>query len=133
MDSDHFRANIVNADPAKDQSEMSGIETRSHVRATELERIHTIPITREPSARDLRHPSERRHDIRSENVAHVVNVVLASLGLVVASPLLLVAAILVKLSSPGPIFYAQARVGLDRRRTRGPSGIYDRRTRDLGG
>jgi lipopolysaccharide/colanic/teichoic acid biosynthesis glycosyltransferase len=41
-------------------------------------------------------------------------------------------AILVKLTSPGPIFYAQARVGLDRRRT-GALGPYDRRTRDLGG
>jgi lipopolysaccharide/colanic/teichoic acid biosynthesis glycosyltransferase len=41
-------------------------------------------------------------------------------------------AILVKLTSPGPIFYAQARVGLDRRRS-GATGTYDRRTRDLGG
>jgi lipopolysaccharide/colanic/teichoic acid biosynthesis glycosyltransferase len=45
---------------------------------------------------------------------------------------MLVFAILVKLTSPGPIFYAQARVGLDRRRT-GAMGPYDRRARDLGG
>jgi lipopolysaccharide/colanic/teichoic acid biosynthesis glycosyltransferase len=45
---------------------------------------------------------------------------------------MLVFAILVKLTSPGPIFYAQARVGLDRRRS-GATGPYDRRTRDLGG
>jgi lipopolysaccharide/colanic/teichoic acid biosynthesis glycosyltransferase len=41
----------------------------------------------------------------------------------------------VRLSSPGPIFYSQARVGLDRRRRRTAltADIYDRRTRDLGG
>jgi lipopolysaccharide/colanic/teichoic acid biosynthesis glycosyltransferase len=46
---------------------------------------------------------------------------------------MLVFAILVKLTSPGPIFYSQARVGLDRRRARGTSSAYDRRARDVGG
>jgi lipopolysaccharide/colanic/teichoic acid biosynthesis glycosyltransferase len=46
---------------------------------------------------------------------------------------MLVFAVLVKLTSPGPIFYAQARVGLDRRRVAKRPGVYDRRTRDLGG
>ena len=46
---------------------------------------------------------------------------------------MLVFAVLVKLTSPGPIFYTQARVGLDRRRGSGAPSSYDRRTRDLGG
>jgi lipopolysaccharide/colanic/teichoic acid biosynthesis glycosyltransferase len=62
-----------------------------------------------------------------------VNITLASIGLILAAPILLVFAALVKLTSPGPIFYAQARVGLDRRRVRKSSDPYDRRTRDLGG
>jgi len=41
----------------------------------------------------------------------VVDVVCAAAGLVLASPLLLLTAIAVKLDSPGPIFYRQERVG----------------------
>jgi lipopolysaccharide/colanic/teichoic acid biosynthesis glycosyltransferase len=55
------------------------------------------------------------------------------MGLLLAAPVMLVFAVLVKLTSPGPIFYAQARVGLDRRGTRRDGTPYDRRTRDLGG
>jgi Sugar transferases involved in lipopolysaccharide synthesis len=61
-----------------------------------------------------------------------MNVAIASLALIVVSPIMMLFAALVKLTSPGPIFYSQARVGLDRRRavTR---NMYDRRTRDIGG
>jgi lipopolysaccharide/colanic/teichoic acid biosynthesis glycosyltransferase len=95
------------------------------------ERVRMIPIAKEPGS----HPNKQGAPpapSRSERIARLVNIVLASAGLVVAAPLMLIAAILVKLSSPGPVFYAQARVGLDRRRGTG-SGPYDRRTRDLGG
>ncbi len=62
-----------------------------------------------------------------------MNVVLASVGLVLGAPVMLIFAVLVKLTSPGPVFYSQARIGLNRRRDPGPSNAYDRRTRDLGG
>jgi lipopolysaccharide/colanic/teichoic acid biosynthesis glycosyltransferase len=55
---------------------------------------------------------------RYERIERVVNIVLAALGLVVAAPLMLVIAVTVKLSSTGPIFYRQARVGLNRRGVR---------------
>jgi Undecaprenyl-phosphate glucose phosphotransferase len=42
----------------------------------------------------------------------------SGLGLVVISPLLAVIALLVKLDSPGPVFYAQERVGMNGRRFR---------------
>jgi exopolysaccharide biosynthesis polyprenyl glycosylphosphotransferase len=42
-----------------------------------------------------------------------MDILLAVLGLIILSPLLLLAAVLVKLTSPGPIFYAQERIGLD--------------------
>lgn len=45
----------------------------------------------------------------------VVDVVGASTALVLAAPLMLVTAVAVKLTSPGPIFYAQQRTGLGRR------------------
>lgn len=44
---------------------------------------------------------------------HVLDRVLAALGLVVISPLFLTLMVLVRLSSPGPIFFSQERVGRD--------------------
>lgn len=62
-----------------------------------------------------------------------MNVILATIALIILSPVLLLFGLLVKLTSPGPIFYSQPRVGLDRRNT--PPGVdsYDRRLRNLGG
>jgi len=42
-----------------------------------------------------------------------LDVALAAVGLVLASPVLLVAAVAIKLDSRGPVFYRQARVGRD--------------------
>ncbi|RIK56248.1 MAG: undecaprenyl-phosphate glucose phosphotransferase [Chloroflexi bacterium] len=42
-----------------------------------------------------------------------VDIVLSAIALVVASPFLLLMALLVKLDSPGPVFYIQERMGLD--------------------
>lgn len=69
---------------------------------------------------------------RSERVTRAFNVVVATLMLIVAAPIMLLAAIAVRMSSKGPIFYMQERVGLDRRwnRTR---AINERRREDLGG
>jgi lipopolysaccharide/colanic/teichoic acid biosynthesis glycosyltransferase len=39
------------------------------------------------------------------------DIVAAALGVVILSPLLLMAAVLVKLSSPGPVFFQQERIG----------------------
>jgi lipopolysaccharide/colanic/teichoic acid biosynthesis glycosyltransferase len=71
--------------------------------------------------------------VRRELLTRVMNIAIASFGLLVASPVMLVVAALVKMTSPGPILYSQPRVGLDRRRAAERSGMYDRRARDLGG
>ncbi len=44
-----------------------------------------------------------------------LDIVLSSAGLVMLSPLMLLTAILIKLESPGPVFYTQERMGLDAR------------------
>ena len=62
-----------------------------------------------------------------------MNIIIASLALLLVSPVMLLFAVLVKLTSPGPIFYTQPRIGIDRRRSSDGSRTYDRRTRDLGG
>jgi lipopolysaccharide/colanic/teichoic acid biosynthesis glycosyltransferase len=62
----------------------------------------------------------------------VLNVIVAFIALLLLSPLLLAIAILVKLSSPGPVIYRQTRVGIDRR-AGGSTWWSGRRTIDYGG
>jgi len=69
--------------------------------------------------------------LRSEQASRVLNVVVAGVALVTLSPVLLAVAILVRLTSRGPILYAQTRVGVDRRF--GKDTTYDRRAYDHGG
>ena len=59
-----------------------------------------------------------------------LNIVVASLGIVLTAPLMLIIALLVKLTSTGPAIYRQPRVGVDRRRDR---GLKHRRKVDRGG
>jgi len=62
----------------------------------------------------------------------VINILVAAIGLVITSPLVLLIAALIKLTSRGPVFFAQPRVGLDRRALTGAGGN-PRRNIDLGG
>ena len=48
-------------------------------------------------------------------IKRAMDVALSSIGLVLVSPLLLLLALLVKLTSPGPVFYRQERCGLNGR------------------
>ena len=49
------------------------------------------------------------------SVAGVVDILGSGLALIVFSPIMMLVAILVKLDSPGAVFYAQERMGLDAR------------------
>jgi lipopolysaccharide/colanic/teichoic acid biosynthesis glycosyltransferase len=83
---------------------------------------------------------ERRPDISREESASVrrqgltraLNVVLAALALVALLPVFVLLAILIRLTSRGPVFYLQERVGLDRR-VPGPGSENHRRHQDIGG
>jgi lipopolysaccharide/colanic/teichoic acid biosynthesis glycosyltransferase len=70
---------------------------------------------------------------RSETFNRVMNVVLALIGIILAAPVMIVFAALIKLTSSGAIVYSQARIGINRRRMGDPKPGYDRRARDLGG
>ena len=48
-------------------------------------------------------------------IKRAVDVVGASIGLILISPLMMLTAVLIKLDSPGPVFYVQERMGLDAR------------------
>lgn len=61
-----------------------------------------------------------------------LNKFVAVVGIVVMTPFAGLIAVLIKLSSPGPVFYSQTRVGIDRRAMRGDRQ-QSRREEDLGG
>jgi len=61
-------------------------------------------------------------------LSRALDIVVASVALVVASPLLLLAAIAIKLDSPGPVIYRQRRAGKDGR----PFELLKLRTMHLG-
>ena len=68
----------------------------------------------------------------NQGMCRALNVLAALISVLVLSPLMLVIAVVVKLSSQGPLFFSQPRVGLDRR------GLHSRRenarrTQDYGG
>lgn len=98
-----------------------------------IEIVRAIPLTREDDRSGHRAAANQVSPSRSDSVCRAMNVAIASLALILLSPFIIVFAALVKLTSPGPIFYSQARVGIDRRRGRLDESAYDRRARDLGG
>jgi lipopolysaccharide/colanic/teichoic acid biosynthesis glycosyltransferase len=51
----------------------------------------------------------------SERAIRIANVVVASVGLVVAAPVMAMIALAIRLTSKGPALYTQTRVGVDRR------------------
>ena len=69
---------------------------------------------------------------RERPARRFLNIAVAAVGLVVAAPLMLVIAALIKLTSRGPVLFAQIRVGLDRRALSNAGGNTRRHT-DVGG
>jgi len=72
------------------------------------------------------------HEPDRERPRRILNVLVASVGLVLAAPLMAVIAVLVKLTSRGPVFYTQVRIGLDRRDPK-VRAVHPRRSLDQGG
>ena len=108
--------------------------TRISVPAGASDAATSIEIVRRADRRTAPAPvaANRVPRSRSEIANRVVNIVLASLALVVLSPVILLVAIAVKLSSRGAAVYSQTRVGLDRRIS-ATDALYDRRKQDNGG
>lgn len=82
--------------------------------------------------RPLAHSTPLRPRDRERDARRLLNVVVAAVGLIVAFPLMLIIAALIKLTSRGPVLFTQTRVGLDRRALSGAGGNTRRHT-DLGG
>ena len=83
-----------------------------------------------PTHWQLRSPVSFR--LPYERVKLVLDILLASLTLIVLLPLCLLVALAIRLDSRGSILYAQERVGLDRRRRPGPSSYGSDRRKQRG-
>jgi exopolysaccharide biosynthesis polyprenyl glycosylphosphotransferase len=57
--------------------------------------------------------AERRLGVVSRAAKRALDIVLALIGLVVSAPVFVVAAVLIKRDTPGPVFYRQVRIGKD--------------------
>jgi lipopolysaccharide/colanic/teichoic acid biosynthesis glycosyltransferase len=101
------------------------------VTSIQLDRL-TIPARPAPVRR--RRPPEpaTTESDHAERAVRSLNVAAALLGLIIAAPVMALVAVVIRLTSPGPILYRQTRVGMDRRwRERDKS--HSRRRHDLGG
>ena len=83
--------------------------------------------------------AKKRSEVRPEQthsqLKRTLDLIFASLGMAVLIPFLAIVGTLIKLDSPGPIFYAQERIGVNRRRSRkgaSPTGLERRRTGGFG-
>jgi lipopolysaccharide/colanic/teichoic acid biosynthesis glycosyltransferase len=86
----------------------------------------------EKAASAVADPNTFEPKSRNETVCRVFNVAVAAILFLITLPIMLLTAVLIRVTSKGPIFYMQTRVGLDRRwnRTR---ALNERRREDLGG
>ncbi len=82
-----------------------------------------------------RAPSRPRWERVQGALKRLLDVVLSAVGMLLFSPVFALVAVLIKLDSPGPVFYTQERIGLNRRRSRngGPPSGTDRRRADTFG
>ena len=90
------------------------------------------PQQRRQSVTLRRAKQESQRDSRRDIAVRALNGAVAGVGLILALPLMLAIAILIKLTSRGPVFFTQTRIGIDRRLSTAPSGNRRRRT-DSGG
>jgi lipopolysaccharide/colanic/teichoic acid biosynthesis glycosyltransferase len=82
--------------------------------------------------RDWSQAGARSSASSTDLARRAVNIIFALLALIVLLPLMLLVAVLVRLTSRGPVLYTQVRVGLDRRQPSSGS-VNHRREYDLGG
>lgn len=73
--------------------------------------------SRSAAGRPLHVPGAQAHLLKRS-----IDIVLSSVALVLLSPVFALVGVAIKLDSPGPVIYAQERVGLNRRRSRNGNG-----------
>jgi lipopolysaccharide/colanic/teichoic acid biosynthesis glycosyltransferase len=85
-----------------------------------------------PRYRDWSSAGTHSYQASAEWPRRVLHLLLALIAIIITLPVMFLVAILVRLTSKGPVLYTQVRVGLDRREPLAGS-LNHRRERDLGG
>ena len=107
-----------------------GLEQRALASSGSLS-IPQSPLSlRYKARRALQQPREHR---TREVARRALNLFVAVLGIALTAPLMIVIALLVRVTSRGPVIFRQQRVGIDRRAPLDQDAINRRRSRDLGG
>ncbi|MGQ0764524.1 MAG: sugar transferase [Gemmatimonadota bacterium] len=114
-----------------DHMRNAGTATRGRVRS-DVPRVERPRSLETPAYRPTPPSREVIPNERNEGSSRFLNVAVAGTGLLLSLPFLVVAAVLIKLTSRGPILYSQTRVGMDRR-WRETLAMKERRNDDLGG
>ncbi len=91
--------------------------------------LHSLTVPHAPALGAYPAPHAAAREPRTRRV---LNVLVAAVGIVLALPLMLLLAVLIKLTSRGPVFFTQMRIGMDRRSLSRVGGN-TRRQMDLGG
>jgi lipopolysaccharide/colanic/teichoic acid biosynthesis glycosyltransferase len=99
--------------------------------AAPIELVRDIALSTYADLQLVERTVEIRPRERSEALGRVINVVVAAVALLLLLPVIALVALAIKLTSRGPVFYSQTRVGLDRRGDRTTSD--ERRRHDHGG
>jgi lipopolysaccharide/colanic/teichoic acid biosynthesis glycosyltransferase len=123
--------------PARTSGELRIRRTSGAARRAVADDERPIPVLRNadgPSASRISAQQAARMVLRSRSAVanRIINVTIAAIAILVLMPVFIIVALLVRLTSPGPILYTQTRVGIDRR-SRRALALYDRRARDAGG
>ncbi|MFW6202228.1 MAG: sugar transferase [Gemmatimonadota bacterium] len=105
--------------------------TVKETRATVARRSSTSPAalggaTWFPARRHVTEVADSDGWIDTHRTRRVMNVGVAALALILTAPLFLLIALLVAVTSRGPVFYRQLRVGIDRRRPDSDNGHWRR-------
>lgn len=105
--------------------------TPSRGQTLELESF-ALRLSTPGSMAAMRWPALETDLFSGEWIRRVLNILVATVALVLTAPLMALIALLVRLTSEGPAIYRQTRVGVDRRSPSLPAGNW-RRSRDVGG
>jgi lipopolysaccharide/colanic/teichoic acid biosynthesis glycosyltransferase len=112
-----------------ESSEQSTASRPQYVRSL----VHPITLpTSAPDTGAFEAVSAWWADVDQDKLRRVLNVLVALVGIVLALPLMILIALAIMLTSPGPVIFKQTRVGLDRRTPGVPAGNW-RRGVDHGG
>ena len=120
--------------PSNSRPVSDDVMTTAGDTADQVDLFRLMAAENGPAGHDRRSPSRPGVVLRkrSELVNRAMNVTIAVLAIILLAPIMLLVALMVKLTSRGPVLYFQTRVGMDRRR-RPVTAVFDRRGSDVGG